>query len=149
MPRKTRRRHDEDLADRPVEIKNVVPLLDVLFALLSFFVLSSLFLNRTEGLPVNLPNAQSGVMQKTPARATISVNDKTEVFLNKQKIGITEVSDRVKQLLEPNQDLVVVLNADRVVQHGDVIQIMDQLRQMPRVKMAIATKNKSMGVRLD
>lgn len=141
MSRRNRRRQDEDLSDQPIEIKNVVPLLDVLFALLTFFVLSSLFLNRTEGLPVNLPKAQSGAMQKTPARATISVNDKTEVFLNKQKIGITEVSDRVKQLLEPNQDLVVVLNADRTVQHGDVIQIMDQLKQIPRVKMAIATKN--------
>ncbi len=140
MSRRTRRRHDEDMSDQPMEIKNVVPLLDVLFALLTFFVLSSLFLNRTEGLPVNLPKAQSGAMQKTPARATISVNEKTEVFLNKQKIGIAEVSDRVKKLLEPNQDLVVVLNADRSVQHGDVIQIMDQLRQIPRVKMAIATK---------
>ena len=141
MSKRNRRRHDEDLSDQPMEIKNVVPLLDVLFALLTFFVLSSLFLNRTEGLPVDLPKAQSGAMQKTPARATISVNDKTEVFLNKQKIGIAEVSDRVKQLLEPNQDLIVVLNADRTVQHGDVIQVMDQLRQIPRVKMAIATKN--------
>jgi len=141
MSRRTRRRHDEDLSDQPIEIKNVVPLLDVLFALLTFFVLSSLFLNRTEGLPVDLPKAQSGTMQKIPARATISINEKTEVFLNKQKINIAEVSDRVKQLLEPNQDLIVVLNADRTVQHGDVIQVMDQLRQIPRVKMAIATKN--------
>ena len=92
MSRRTRRRHDEDLTDQPMEIKNVVPLLDVLFALLTFFVLSSLFLNRTEGLPVSLPKAQSGTMQKTPARATISVNEKTEVFLNKQKIGIKEVT---------------------------------------------------------
>jgi biopolymer transport protein ExbD len=141
MSRRNRRRHDEDLLDQPMEIKNVLPLLDVLFALLTFFVMSSLFLNRTEGLPVSLPKAQSGTMQKTPARATISVNEKAEVFLNKQKIGIAEVSDRVKQLLEPNQDLVVVLNADRTVPHGDVVQIMDQLRQIPRVKMAIATKN--------
>lgn len=52
------------MTDQPMEIKNVVPLLDVLFALLTFFVLSSLFLNRTEGLPVDLPKAQSGAMQK-------------------------------------------------------------------------------------
>ena len=141
MSRRMRRRHDAEMSDQPMEIKNVLPLLDVLFALLTFFVLSALFLNRTEGLPVDLPQAQSGSMQKTPARATLSVNDKTEIFLNKEKIGITEVGDRVKQLLEPNQDLVVVLNADRSVQHGDVIQIMDQLRQIPRVKMAIATKS--------
>jgi biopolymer transport protein ExbD len=141
MSRRLRRRYEAEIANHPIEIKNILPLMDVIFALLTFFVLSSLFLNRTEGLPVSLPKAQSGTMQKTPARATISVNDKTEVFLNKQKIGITEVSDRVKQLLEPNQDLIVVLNADRSVQHGDVVQIMDQLRQIPRIKMAIATKN--------
>jgi biopolymer transport protein ExbD len=133
-------RHDPDLLEQAIEIKNVVPLLDVLFALLTFFVLSSLFLNRTQGLPVNLPQAKSATQQKAPARATISINDKTEVFLNKQKIGISEVSDRVKLLLEPNKDLVVVLNADRTVQHGEVVQVMDQLRQIPRVKMAIATK---------
>lgn len=141
MSRRLRRRYEAELANHPIEIKNILPLMDVIFALLTFFVISSLFLNRTEGLPVDLPKAQSGAMQKTPARATISVNEQTEVFLNKQKIGITEVSDRVKQLLEPNQDLIVVLNADRSVQHGDVVQIMDQLRQIPRVKMAIATKN--------
>ncbi len=138
MPR--RHRHDPDLIEQTIEIKNVIPLLDVLFALLTFFVLSSLFLNRTQGLPVNLPQAKSAVQQKTIARATLSINDKTEVFLNKQKIEISEVSDRVKKLLEPNKDLVVVLNADRTVQHGEVVQIMDQLRQIPRVKMAIATK---------
>lgn len=141
MSRKMRRRYEAELTNNPIEIKNILPLMDVIFALLTFFVISSLFLNRTEGLPVTLPKAQSGTMQKTPARATISINEKAEVFLNKQKIGITEVSDRVKQLLEPNQELVVVLNADRTVQHGDVVQIMDQLRQIPRVKMAIATKN--------
>lgn len=141
MSRRTRRRQNHDLTGQPIEVKNILPLMDVIFALLTFFVMSSLFLNRTEGLPVSLPKAQSGTLQKTPARATISINEKAEVFLNKQKIGITEVSDRVKQLLEPNQDLVVVLNADRSVQHGDVVQIMDQLRQIPHVKMAIATKS--------
>lgn len=136
-----RRRYEANLAPHPIEIKNILPLMDVIFALLTFFVLSSLFLNRTEGLPVNLPKAQSGNTQTTPARATISVNAKAEVFLNKQKIGIAEVNSRVKQMMEANQDLVIVLNADRDVPHGDVVQIMDQLRQIPRVKMAIATQD--------
>ena len=141
MYRRLRSSHENELANQHIEIKNILPLMDVIFALLTFFVISTLFLNRTEGLPVSLPKAQSGTIQKTPARATISINEKTEVFLNKQKIGLNEVGDRVKQLLEPDQELIVILNADRVVHHGDVVQVMDQLRQIPRVKMAIATKN--------
>lgn len=135
-----RRRFDPDLLDQPLEIKNVVPLMDVVFALLTFFVLSTLFLTRTEGLPVNLPQAKSATQQKTPARATLTVNEKAEVFLNKQKIGISEVRNQVEDLVEPNQNLVVVLNADRAVDYGEVVQVMDQLRQVPGVKMAIATK---------
>ncbi|MFO0212343.1 MAG: ExbD/TolR family protein, partial [Pseudanabaena sp.] len=71
MSRRLRRRYEAELANHPIEIKNILPLMDVIFALLTFFVISSLFLNRTEGLPVSLPKAQSGTMQKTPARATI------------------------------------------------------------------------------
>ncbi len=135
-----RRRFDPDLLDQPLEIKNVLPLLDVMFALLTFFIMSTLFLTRTEGLPVNLPQAKSATEQKTASRATITVNEKTEVFLNKQKIGIEDVGDRVQKLVEPNQNLVVVLNADQTVEHGEVVLIMDQLRQIPGVKMAISTK---------
>ncbi len=135
-----RRRFDPDLLEQPLEIKNVLPLMDVMFALLTFFIMSTLFLTRTEGLPVNLPQAKSATEQKTSSRATITVNEKTEVFLNKQKIGIEDVGDRVQQLVEPNQNLVVVLNADRTVDHGEVVLIMDQLRQIPGVKMAISTK---------
>ncbi len=135
-----KRRLDPDLLDQPLEIKNVLPLLDVIFALLTFFVLSTLFLTRTEGLPVNLPQAKSATQQKTPARATLTVNEKAEVFLNKQKIGIAEVGDQVEKLVSPNQNLIVVLNADRAVDYGEVVQVMDQLRQVPGVKMAIATK---------
>jgi biopolymer transport protein ExbD len=135
-----RRRFDPDLLDQPLEIKNVLPLMDVMFALLTFFIMSTLFLTRTEGLPVNLPQAKSATEQKTPSRATLTVTEKNEVFLNKQKIGIEDVGDRVQQLVEPNQNLVVVLNADQKVEHGEVVLIMDQLRQIPRVKMAISTK---------
>lgn len=139
MPK--RHRHDPDLVEQAIEVKNILPLLDVIFALLTFFILSSLFLNRTQGLPVNLPQAKSAIPQKVTTRATLSVNAQSEVFLNKQKIAITQVGDRVRQLIQPNQDLIVVLNADKTVQHGNIVQIMDQLRQIPRVKMAIATKS--------
>ena len=84
MSRRLRRRYEAEMANQPLEIKNLLPLMDVVFALLTFFVLSSLFLNRTEGLPVDLPKAQSGAMQKTPARATISINEKTEIYKGKE-----------------------------------------------------------------
>lgn len=139
MPK--RHRHDPDLVEQAIEVKNILPLMDVTFALLSFFIISALFLNRTQGLPVNLPQAKSATVQKNPARVTVSVNQQAEVFLNKQKVEVSQLGDRLKQLMSPNQDLIVVLNADSAVPHGRIVAIMDELRQIPRVKMAIATKS--------
>lgn len=49
--------HDNDLDDG-FEI-NILPMIDVIFAILAFFIVSTLFLTRTEGLPVNLPEADT------------------------------------------------------------------------------------------
>lgn len=139
-PMSRRNRRAPDSENQTIEVKNILPLLDITFALLSFFIISALFLNRTQSLPVNLPGAKSAIAQKKPVRATVSVNEGSEVFLNQQKIQVSQLPERLKQLMTSNQDLIVVLNADSRVSHGKVVEIMDQLRQIPRIKMAIATK---------
>jgi biopolymer transport protein ExbD len=134
-----RRRLSEEL-ERPTEI-NVVPLIDVLFALLTFFILSTLFLVRSEGLPVNLPKASTSKPQ-TVSRSTVSINKQGQVFLNKSPIQVDNLANAVRTQLSPGQELVVVINADGSVTHEHVIEVMDQLRQVPRVKLAIATQRK-------
>lgn len=58
------RRRTVDEADIPPQI-NIVPMIDVIFAILTFFIMSTLFLGRFEGLAVSLPQAQTAKPQKT------------------------------------------------------------------------------------
>lgn len=134
-----RRRLTEEL-ERPTEI-NVVPLIDVLFALLIFFILSTLFLVRSEGLPVNLPKATTAKPQAA-SRSTVSIDKAGQVFLNKAPIQVDNLANTIKAQISPGQELVVVLNADGSVTHSHVIEVMDQLRQVPGAKLAIATQRK-------
>ena len=136
-----RRRFDPDLLDQPMEIKNVVPLLDVMFALLTFFVMSTLFLTRTEGLSVNLPTATSSSQQKL-SRATVSVDQQGNLYLDRAPIQLEELTAAVRQKTKQEKEIIVVLNADGGVTHDRVVQVMDQLRQIPGAKMAIATKRR-------
>jgi biopolymer transport protein ExbD len=136
-----KRRFDPDLLDQPLEIKNVVPLLDVMFALLTFFVLSTLFLTRIESLPVNLPTATTAKPQAA-SRATVSINKEGQAFLNKAPVQVDNLANTIKTQLSPGQEMVVVLNADGAVTHNRVIEVMDQLRQVPGAKLAIATQRK-------
>ncbi|MBD2036878.1 biopolymer transporter ExbD [Phormidium sp. FACHB-592] len=132
------RRRAIDEPEVPSQI-NIVPMIDVIFAILTFFIMSTLFLGRFEGLAVNLPKAQSAKPQKT-IRATVTLDKQGTLYLNKSPLAIDTLSNAVRQLDEPGKDLVVVLNADGSVTHDRVVAVMDQIRQVEGAKMAIATK---------
>jgi biopolymer transport protein ExbD len=130
-----------DEADVPAQI-NIVPMIDVIFAILTFFVMSTLFLTRQEGLPVNLPQASSAKSATQPARVTLTVDKAGEIFLNKEPITLDKLEAGVKAKVEPEQPLMVVLNADEGVNHGKIVAVMDDVRQVKGAKLAIATKKK-------
>ena len=129
--------------DIPAQI-NIVPMIDVIFAILTFFIMSSLFLTKSESLPVNLPKASTAVQNTTTSlQLTLTVDKTGEMFLNKQPIQIENLESEIKNRSQANQELVVVLNADESINHGQVVGIMDILRTIPGVKLGIATERKS------
>ncbi|MEC4884242.1 MAG: biopolymer transporter ExbD [Scytonema sp. PMC 1070.18] len=130
----------QDEPDIPAQI-NIVPMIDVIFAILTFFVMSSLFLTRSQGLPVNLPKAQTAQADK-PAQVTVTIDKAGKLFLDKQPITIEKLEDGVKQKVQPEKQLMVVLNADEGVNHGHVVEVMDRVRRVEGAKLAIATQKK-------
>jgi biopolymer transport protein ExbD len=126
--------------DAPAQI-NIVPMIDVVFALLTFFIFSTLFLTRSEGLPVNLPQAATAKSQQQ-MRIAVSVQPDGQIALNKRPIELSQLETGVKALVQANQQSVVVINADQKVEHGRIVAVMDEIRKINGVKMAIATKKK-------
>ncbi len=126
--------------DRPPEV-NVVPLIDVIFAILTYFIMTSLTLSRTEGLAVNLPGASSGKAQDQ-TKIVISIDAEGAVALNRKSIDPTTLVSQIKSSIVPDQPTMVVINADEKVGHGRVVEIMDVVQQIPGIKIGIATKRK-------
>ena len=131
----------QDEPDIPAQI-NIVPMIDVIFAILTFFIISSLFLTKSESLPVNLPQASTAVQNTTSLQLTLTVDKAGKMFLNKQPIQLESLEAEIKKRSQENQELVVVLNADKSINHGQVVGIMDVLRTIPGVKLGIATERK-------
>lgn len=127
--------------DRPPEI-NVVALIDVLFAILTFFILTSLSLSRTEGLPVNLPGANSGKSQDQ-TKIVVGINAQGMLSLNRNPTSSATLGTQIKSLRVKDQSTIVVISADEKAGHGAVVAVMDLIRQeVPNVKLGIATKQK-------
>lgn len=118
---------------------NIVPMIDVVFAILTFFIMSSLFLTKSEGLPVNLPKAQTAQSQQQ-SKIAVTVDEQGKVFLNRQPTTVQDLPAKVKAVMANRSEALVVVNADEKVQHGQVIAVMDQLRTVQGVKLGISTR---------
>ena len=127
--------------DLPPQI-NIVPMIDVIFAILTFFVMSTLVLGRFEALTVNLPKAETSEAQKS-VRATITLDENGNIFLNKVETSSENLQEDIQSLMATEANLVIVLNADGSVTHDKVIDVIDKVRQIEGAKLAIATKSKS------
>ena len=123
--------------DIPPQI-NIVPMIDVIFAILTFFIISSLYLTRSAGLPVNLPKAATAQTQ-TQSQIVITINSQGQLSLDRQPAQLGDLQPRIRALIG-NQQALVVINADERVSHGQVVAVMDQLRQIPGAKLAIAAQ---------
>jgi biopolymer transport protein ExbD len=128
-----------DEADIPPQI-NIVPMIDVIFAILTFFIMSTLFLTRQEGLPVNLPQAATSQQSQIPTKITVTVESSGQVSLNKNPTTVDALSEQIRTLMGTNPESVVVINADMKVEHGNIVAVMDKVRQVKGAKLAIATQ---------
>lgn len=131
----------DDEPDIPAQI-NIVSTIDVIFAILAFFIISSLFLSRNEGLPVNLPQADSSQVQQQTSIAVTVTRDR-EIHVNETVITLDKVQTVVRHAMSEAQSPVVVLNADESIPHGQAIAVLDQLRQIENIQLAIATTSTS------
>jgi len=118
---------------------NIIPMIDVIFAILTFFIISSLFLTRSESLPVNLPKADSSEVQER-TRITVTVEASGDIALNREAIALDNLQSGVRDLMDTTQESVIVINADEAVEHGRVIAVMDELREIEGAALGIATE---------
>jgi biopolymer transport protein ExbD len=119
----------------------IIPMIDTIFFLLVFFMISTLSMAQYRGMPVNLPKAASG--QQAPAEsAAITIDNQGRLFVNKQPVEKSMLGDLLRQQLAQNADLLVVINADDAVEHGRVVEVMDIARNANVARMAIAVKPK-------
>lgn len=128
-----------DEPELPLQI-NILPMIDVIFAILTFFIMSTLFLTRSEGLPVNLPKAATAKQQQMPSKITITVDEQGVVSLNQKPTTVDDLTAQVRTLVGSNPEVLVIINADEKVGHGQVVAVMDRVRQVEGARLAIATQ---------
>jgi biopolymer transport protein ExbD len=119
---------------------NITSLIDVLFLLLIFVMVSSTFLEQP-GIKLELPETKSA--EVLPQKDfSLFVDKEGKLFLNDQAITNEQLEAKLKEKLPTMKDGALVLKADTEVSHGLVVKIMDIIKKSGIKKLVIGTKNK-------
>jgi len=117
---------------------DIAPLIDVIFLLLIFFMLTSSFIFQP-GIKINLPKAvTSEVIQRK--NLIIVIRDDNTLYINKRVIDDEELLSRLK--IAANESKPILIKADRKASLGKVVEIWDLCRSEGVQKVNIATTQK-------
>ncbi len=115
---------------------NITPLIDMVFILLIFFMVTTSFVKET-GVDVQRPAASTAVL-KEKGNILIGVTSDGRVFLEKKQIDVRSVRAHIEQCLAVNPEGGVVIVADKTSHTGMVIKVMDQCRLAGAKNLSIA-----------
>lgn len=116
----------------------IIPMIDTMFFLLVFFMVATLSMTTQNSLPVNLPHA-NGVQSDKQQVFTLTLTKENKLFFDKEEISSpAEAVRRLARQSGENKQTSVIINADRSVEHGRVIELMDAVRQTGITKIAVA-----------
>ena len=118
---------------------NVTPMLDVVFIMLIFFIVTASFVKES-GIDVTRPDADTAE-RKQRASILIAISKNNEVWIQKRRIDVRAVRANVERLLAENPQGSVVIQADEKSENGLFVKVMDQARLAGAQSIAIAARN--------
>ncbi|MGD1895656.1 MAG: ExbD/TolR family protein [Phormidesmis sp.] len=124
--------------EEPLSI-NILPMIDVIFAILAFFIISTLFLTRSEGFSVNLPEAETSQSQQE-ALITVTVEDNGDISIDKDPVDLNDLAEIIQEQMGDRTEALVTVQADETIDYGQVIAVMDQLRTVEGANLGMATQ---------
>ncbi len=118
-----RRRVDLDEEEAGI---NITPMLDIVFIMLIFFIVTTSFVKET-GIEVNRPNAQTAVRNER-GNILIAITESGDIWMDKRKIDVRAVRANVERMLAERPEGAVIVQADKFSKAGVMVTVMDQVR---------------------
>ena len=119
---------------------DIAPLIDIVFLLLVFFMLTSTFLV-PEAIELELPESGSAtVTEITPI--TVALNSSGELALNGESIQLDKLRLAITPLIADNTDVAITLKSDAHTEVQQLLKVMDEIRAAGGSNVALATTQK-------
>jgi len=118
---------------------NIVPLIDIMFTLVAFLLVSTTFRTEPLGIDVALPRAATGTVQQQ-AELRITVTQQGTMFVNGVAVSESDIQARVRSALLSNPNTIVIISADRRVSYDYVVRAIDAARLGGAGRLALSVE---------
>ncbi|GGF68851.1 ExbD/TolR family protein [Alteromonas lipolytica] len=132
------RQHFQNLVDEEEATIDMTPMLDVVFIMLIFFIVTASFVKEA-GIDVNRPEAATAV-KKDRANILVAISDKGEIWINKRRVDVRAVQANIERLHAENPQGTVVIQADKLATTETLIKVMDASRAAGVYDVSIAAQ---------
>lgn len=129
---------------RPLKIEKkpsimIIPMIDIIFFLLVFFMMSMLSMTARHTLDLDLPRASSAELTAVKS-LPVSITRNGTIYVEKEKISRENFPRRIELEKERNPEMTVLLSADARSEHGDFLFVLDKLNAAGIQKISIAAE---------
>ncbi|NJL85112.1 MAG: biopolymer transporter ExbD [Leptolyngbyaceae cyanobacterium SM1_1_3] len=124
----------------------ILPLIDVIFCILTFFILAAVGLTRQQAISLDLPTADTGTPLPAQGlnaedfeRLYVSIDGNGQIYIDQQPVSLNLLSDVLVQHQEVSPQGLIVLYAARDARYANVVEVLDLLRSVGGDRVALAT----------
>ena len=119
---------------------NILPMIDVIFAILSFLIISSLYLTKINVIPLQLPLSDSS-SRLNKKSLIISIDKNGNIFLNQEITNIKNLRYDLENIIK-NETQNMILSADKDISYGDFVEVLDIIKDFDKISFALSIKQK-------
>jgi len=118
---------------------NILPMIDIIFVILSFFIISSLYLVKLESIPLDLPKAETSKNELNNP-IIVSMDKEGKIYINKNYSDKKSFEFDLKKLISKKDKNFILIRADKEIRYGEFIYVLDILRKYKNLKIAVSTE---------
>lgn len=117
----------------------MLPLIDVIFCILTFFLLAAVGLTRQQAITVDLPQASNATTPQISSRLLVSINPYNQIYVENQLVTPEQLEQRLQVFNQQNPEGTMVLYASKTAFYNDVVQVLDKMQAVGGDRVALAT----------
>ena len=118
----------------------MTPLIDVVFLLIIFFMVSTVFVDFSRRMEINLPSSKSSIIDEKPKTLEIEMSKDKKIFLAGKPITVLGLEQALRKLDVKGRKQTAIIRADKLLPYGEVIQVMGLLQKAGIPDISVAVK---------